>query len=251
LRITILGCGGAMGVPSVSGGWGACDPGEPRNRRRRPSILVQDGDTRILVDSSPDLREQLLAAGVRRLDAVVYTHDHADHLHGLDDLREVNRAMKAPLPIHATAPVLATIEQRFGYAIGPVEHGQTIYKPMLIPHEITGPFAVGQIPVVPFDQDHGYTRTLGLRFGPVAYSTDAVGLPEAAFGVDTWIVGCLTDHSHPTHADIDTVLAWGERIRPRRTILTHMSTRLDYKALSARLPPHVEPAYDGLVIEVA
>ncbi|MGE5505701.1 MAG: MBL fold metallo-hydrolase [Actinomycetota bacterium] len=254
MRVTVLGCGGATGVPSVSGGWGACDPAEPRNRRRRPSILVQQDDTCILVDSSPDLREQLLDAGVKRLDAVIYTHDHADHLHGLDDLREVNRAMKAPIAIHATAGVLETIERRFGYAIGPVEHGEPIYKPMLIPHRIDGPFRVGQVEVTPFDQDHGYARTVGLRFGPVAYSTDAVGLTEEAFtalaGIDTWIVGCLTDHPHPTHAHVDAVLAWVERVRPRRAVLTHMSARLDYHALKARLPAHVEPAWDGLVIEV-
>lgn len=255
ITATILGCGGATGVPSISSGWGACNPDNPKNRRRRPSILVESCGMRLLVDTSPDLREQLLDAGVRHLDAVIYTHGHADHVHGIDDLREVNRAMGGPLPLYAAADVLESIAQRFPYVLGEVAEGQTIYKPMLLPHEVTGPFAVGAVGVTPFTQDHGYGSTLGLRFGPLAYSTDVVDLDNAAFevlaGIDTWIVGCLTDHAHPTHADVDKVLGWVERLKPRRTVLTHMSTRLDYDALKARLPAHVEPAYDGLMIEVA
>jgi phosphoribosyl 1,2-cyclic phosphate phosphodiesterase len=215
---------------------------------------VDGHGARVLVDTSPDLREQLLDAQVRHLDAVVYTHGHADHVHGIDDLREVNRAMRAPLPIHGTAELLALIASRFGYVLGEVPEGQSIFKPMLLPHEVIGPFAVGGLTVVPFTQDHGYGTTLGLRFGPLAYSTDVVELDEAAFaaldGVDTWIIGCLADYAHPTHADVDKVLAWVERVTPRRAVLTHMSTRLDYDSLKARLPAHVEPAYDGMVIEV-
>lgn len=254
MKATILGCGGASGVPAVGSGWGACDPADPRNRRRRPSLLVEDGTSRVLVDTSPDLREQLLGAGISHLDAVVFTHDHADHLHGIDDLREVNRAMKAAVPVWAAADVLGTIAQRFGYVFDPLPPEATsIYKPLLVPNAVTGPFTAGTIDVVPFDQDHGYCRTLGLRFGPIAYSTDVVEMPEEAFaaleGVEIWLVGCLVDYPHWTHADVDKALGWIDRVKPRRAVLTHMGPRLDYAALKARLPEHVEPAYDGMVVE--
>jgi phosphoribosyl 1,2-cyclic phosphate phosphodiesterase len=252
MKATILGCGSAGGVPSISRGWGACDPHNPRNRRLRPSILVESSSTRILVDTSPDCREQLLRANARRLDAVLYTHDHADHLHGIDDLREVNRAMEAPLAIHGAKQVLEAIQSRFSYVVGSVAEGQTIYKPMLHFHELTGPFVVGDIPVISFDQDHGYCRTTGYRFGNLAYSTDVVDLPEASFdvlaGIDTWIVGCLTLAPHPTHAHLDKVLGWIKRLKPRRAILTHMTPSLDYETLKARLPEGIEPAYDGLAL---
>lgn len=252
MKVTILGSGAAGGVPSISRGWGSCDPAQPRNRRRRPSILVEDGETRILVDTSPDCRDQLLDAGVQRLSGVLYTHDHADHLHGIDDLREVNRAMQAPLPIFAAPEVMESIRTRFPYVLGSVEEGQTIYKPMLEPHEINGTFAVGGMTVVPYDQDHGYLRTLGFRFGDFAYSTDVVELPEASFaalaGIDTWVVGCLTFAPHPTHAHLDLVLEWIARVRPRRAFLTHMTPSMDYDSLRVRLPAGVEPAYDGMVI---
>lgn len=254
MKVTILGSGAAGGVPSISRGWGACDPTHPRNRRRRPSILVEEGETRILVDTSPDCREQLLDADIRSLSGVLYTHDHADHLHGIDDLREVNRAMQAPLPIFAAPEVMDSIRVRFPYVLGSVEEGQTIYKPMLEPHDITGPFSVDGMAVVPFDQDHGFCRTLGFRFGQFAYSTDVVDLPEASFdalaGVHTWVVGCLTFAPHPTHAHLDKVLAWIERVRPQRAYLTHMTPSMDYETLRARLPAGVEPAYDGMVLSL-
>lgn len=254
MRVTILGCGGAGGVPSISAGWGACDPHEPRNRRRRPSILVEEGDTAILVDTSPDLRSQLLDADVRRLDGIVYTHDHADHLHGLDDLREINRAMRQGLNIFGSMGTLDTIRTRFGYALGDLDQGaDSIYRPILSPVEITGSFAIGGINITPLDQDHGYARTLGLHFGFVAYSTDAVDMPEETFaqlaGVPVWIIGCLLDYPHPTHAHVDKVVEWVDRVKPSRAFLTHMGPRLDYQALCNRLPAHIRPAHDGLVIE--
>lgn len=254
MKVTVLGSGAAGGCPSIGRGWGNCDPTNPKNRRRRPSILVEDGTTHVLVDTSPDCREQLLDAGVRRLDAVLFTHDHADHMHGIDDLREVNRAMQAPLPIFASPDTMAGIRTRFPYVLGAVEEGQTIYKPMLVPGEITGPFTVGGLNIVPIDQDHGFCRTLGFRFGKFAYSTDVVDFPETSFqaleGLDTWLVGCLTFDPHPTHAHLDKVLGWIERLKPRRAFLTHMTASFDYEALKARLPAHVEPAYDGLEIMV-
>ncbi|RAU22609.1 MBL fold metallo-hydrolase [Paramagnetospirillum kuznetsovii] len=256
MKVTILGCGGASGVPGISMGWGACDPNEPRNQRRRSSILVEDGDTRILVDSTPDLRDQLLDAGIRIIDGLIYTHDHADHLHGIDDLREINRVTRQWLPVWAKAEVLETARQRFGYAFEPMESiGEIVYRPLLTANVIDGAFRIGDIPVVPFDQDHGYSRTLGLRFGNFAYSTDVVEIPEESFksleGVEVWVIGCLVDYPHATHAHVEKALEWIERVRPRRAILTHMGTRLDYQTLCRTLPPWVEPAYDGMIIEVS
>jgi len=255
MKITILGCGGAAGVPGISMGWGRCDPNEPRNRRRRAAILVESGETRVLVDTPPDLRAQLLDAGVRRVDAVVWTHDHADHLHGLDDLREINRVTREFLPAWGSAEMLATARTRFGYAFAPLDpaFGSVIYRPMLDPRVIDGPFRIGDLSILPIDQDHGYCRSLGLRFGDVAYCTDVVAFPAESLpaleGLDLLIVGCLLDEPHPTHADVDTVLAWVERFRPRRTVLTHMGSRLDYQALCRRLPAGIEPAYDGMVLD--
>lgn len=252
MKVTILGCGPAGGVPSLSRGWGACDPGNPRNRRRRPSILIHGPDDPVLIDTSPDCREQLLDAGINALGAVLYTHDHADHVHGIDDLREINRAMQRHLPVYGTPEVLASIGSRFPYVVGGVGEGQSIYKPMLDMHAIHGPFTVAGISITPFDQDHGYGRTTGFRFGPLAYSTDVVDLPEESFavlaGIDTWIVGCLSYDPHPTHAHLAKVLDWVERLAPRRVFLTHMTPGLDYEMLCRKLPGHIRPAHDGLVI---
>lgn len=256
MRVTILGCGGSSGVPLIGNVWGDCDPAEPRNRRRRVSILVQDGDTQILVDASPDLREQFLAADIKRLTGVILTHAHADHLHGLDDLRSINFLMQAPLPLYATPDTLDEVRRRFGYALEPLAHPGEFYRPALTAVEIAAPtVTIGGIEVRCFDQDHGVGgRTLGLRFGKLAYTTDAVRLPPAAFdvlrGIDTWIVDCLRFTPHPTHAHFDQVLEWVARVRPRRAILTHMSHQMDYRTAIARCPPGMEPAYDGMVLEI-
>jgi phosphoribosyl 1,2-cyclic phosphate phosphodiesterase len=253
MKVRILGCGASGGVPRVGGVWGACDPAEPRNRRRRASILVEDGTTALLIDTSPDLREQLLDAGTKRLDAVLFTHAHADHLHGIDDLRSMNRLMRAPLPIYADAQTLATIAERFDYVFRPLAEGASFYKPTLIPHAIDGEFTVAGVKIMPFVQDHGFSTTLGFRIGAMAYSTDAVDLSEAAFaalaGIDLWIVDCLRYEPHPTHSDLARTLAWIERVKPRRAVLTHMDIQLDYATLSRELPQGVEPAYDGLTLE--
>lgn len=257
MKITVLGCGSSSGVPVVGGGWGQCDPAEPRNRRRRASILVEHEDTTLLVDASPDCRAQLLDAGVSRLDAVLFTHGHADHCHGIDDLRWINVAMHADLPTYANRDTLDLIDDRFPYTTSPLKMlsvGKRYYKPMLIPNEIDGPFGVGAIAIRPFVQDHGFSSTCGFRFGDAAYSTDLVTLDDDAFdalaGVRLWIVDAFRYEPHPTHSHVARTLEWIARVQPERAVLTHMGSALDYATLNAETPDNVEPAYDGMVLEV-
>jgi len=258
MQVTILGSGGSSGTPAVDWGWGRCDPDNIKNRRTRPSILVEEGATRILVDSTPDLREQLLAARVREIDAVLYTHAHADHLHGIDDLRAINRALNAPLDTYADANTLEVIRTRFSYVLEPLnEDARFYYKPTLAPHEIADGdlFSIGDLEIAAFAQDHGFSTTLGFRFGNVAYTTDVVELSEEAFerlvGIRLWIIGTLVDHPHPTHCDVDKALTWIDRIGPDRAVLTHLGGDLDYASLAARLPEGVEPGYDGMRMDVS
>lgn len=254
MKVTVLGCGASWGVPAIGPDWGRCDPADPRNRRRRCSLLVESCDQKLLIDAAPDLREQLLDAGIARLDAVLLTHAHADHLHGIDDLRIVNRLIGKSLPLHANAEALAEVERRFGYALLPPVPGRPLYRPALVAHPIAGPFVAAGMPVVPFAQDHGYSTTLGFRIGPVGYSTDVTRLDDDAFtalaGVELWIVDCMRRAPHPTHSHLAQTLAWIERVRPRRAVLTHMDQSLDYRELSAELPVGIEPGYDGLAIEL-
>jgi len=216
---------------------------------------VDCGETRVLVDTSPDLREQLLGAEVERLDAVLYTHAHADHVHGIDDLRAINRAIGKPLDVYGDAVTLDVIKRRFDYVFEPLETETMIYKPQLVGHVVDAraEFRIGELPVRTFPQDHGFSSTQGYRFGSMAYTTDAVELDDHAFealeGVGTWIIGVFLDRPHPTHADVDKALGWIERIRPKRAVLTHLSSMLDFQELASRLPPGVEPAFDGMVIE--
>ena len=255
MRVTILGCGPSTGVPVIGGNWGRCDPSDPRNRRRRVSVLVEIGEVVILIDTSPDLREQLLDARVVRIDGVVLTHSHADHLHGIDDLRSVNRLMRSAIPLYADAQTLAEVGRRFEYVFKPVEEPGRFYKPTLVPHDIVGPFEIRGISVLPFVQDHGFSTTLGLRIGGFAYSTDVTELDDSAFaaleGVKLWIVDCLRREPHPTHSHLAKTLAWIARVRPGRAVLTHMDQSLDYREVSAELPSGVEPGHDGLVIQLA
>lgn len=257
MRVTVLGCGGSGGVPLVGGDWGCCNPDNPKNRRRRVSALVEQGGTVILIDTSPDLRAQLLDAGVTRVDAVLYTHDHADHCHGIDDLRFLRRAHDAPpIPAYGTAATLETLSRRFDYIFRQSEAGSgVLYRPFLEARVINGPFSVEGIPITPFEQHHGYgTVTTGYRIGGMAYSTDVVDLPEEAFtvlqGLDLWIVDCLRYAPHVTHAHFEKTLGWIERLRPKRAILTHLNHTVDYDDIAARCPPGVEPGYDGLVVEI-
>jgi phosphoribosyl 1,2-cyclic phosphate phosphodiesterase len=256
MRVTMLGCGPSWGVPRIGGEWGACDPANPRNRRRRVSVLVEEAGATLLLDTSPDLREQLLDAGVTRIDAVLFTHAHADHLHGIDDLRSVNWLMGSGIPVFSSAQTLAEINTRFGYVFDAVKPGrQSIYyKPVLEPNVVDGPFTAAGVAIMPFVQDHGFSQTLGFRIGGFAYSTDVVELDEAAFaalrGTEVWIVDCIRRKPHVTHAHLEKTLGWIARVKPRRAVLTHMDESLDYATLRRELPPEVEPGYDGLVIEL-
>ncbi len=260
MKVTLLGTGGSAGVPTIggvdgSGDWGTCDPAEPRNRRTRSSIVVEtDDNQRLLVDTSPDMRSQLLDCRVPRADAVLFTHAHADHITGIDDVRILNRIANRPLPAYATAKTLAEITSRFGYAFKPWDAAH-FYRPVLeaITVEPGEDVTIAGLRVRLFPQNHGRIETLGLRIGGFGYSTDVVDLPDAAFealdGVDTWVVGCfLRDGPHWTHADLATVLSWVERLKPRRTVLTHMGSDMDWAWLRANLPPGVEAGYDGMVL---
>ena len=254
MKVTVLGCGPSWGVPAIGPDWGRCDPGEPKNRRRRCSLLVESRGRVLLIDTAPDLRQQLLDAGAARIDGVVLTHAHADHLHGIDDLRMVTRLMGGPIPLYAEAATLEEADRRFGYALAPPVPGRPLYRPALTPTPVTGSFTAAGMPVVPFTQNHGYSTTLGLRIGKLAYSTDVAEVDENAFaalaGIEFWVVDCLRREPHPTHSNLAKTLAWIARVKPRRAVLTHMDQSLDYRELSAELPSGVEPGYDGLTAEL-
>ena len=262
MKVTILGCGGSGGVPLLGPGWGDCNPDNPKNRRRRVSIAVRQrtaaGDTTILVDTSPDLREQLIDAGVNWLDGVLYTHEHADHTHGIDDLRALYMSRQRLIDVYVDEPTWRVLLMRFGYCF--VTPPGSNYPPIAKEHRIRPgePVAIkgegGSIIALPFLQSHGDIQSLGFRFGGVAYSSDLVDLPpesvEALEGLDLWIVDALRDRPHPSHFSVDQALSWIERLKPKRAILTNLHSDLDFEALKARLPPHVEPAYDGLQVTV-
>ncbi len=261
MRVTILGCGPSVGVPMIGGAdgageWGVCDPAEPRNRRSRSSIVIERAGARLLVDTAPELRTQLLSCAIGRVDAVLYTHAHADHITGLDDVRSLNRTAQRPLEAFGTRATLAELERRFGYAFRPWEP-PGFFRPVLIPREIAAGQSVRMagMEVALFEQDHGFTTTLGLRVGGFGYSTDVVRMDEAGFaalaGIDTWVVGCFCRAPHNTHAHVGLVLDWVARLGVRRTVLTHMGTDLDWAWLAANLPAGVEGGFDGMVLEVA
>ncbi len=259
--IRILGCGSSGGVPRVAQGWGACDPANPKNRRRRCSILLRQtsdaGETLVLVDTSPDLREQLMEAEVKRLDGVIFTHEHADHTHGIDDLRPLiihNRRLINGYLNPSTADIVC---QRFDYCF--VTPPGSEYPPMLIDHRIHSgrAFAIegagGTIACMPFDLQHGSITALGLRFGNIAYTPDVNRIPEEQVqhlqGLDCWIIDALRIVPHPSHFTLDQALEWIERMQPKRAVLTNLHTDLDYDMLCRMLPAGVVPAYDGMVVE--
>jgi phosphoribosyl 1,2-cyclic phosphate phosphodiesterase len=265
LVVRILGCGSSGGVPRLggpdgAGNWGACDSAEPKNRRTRCSLLVKQvsdaGSTNVLVDTSPDLREQLLAARIGRLDGIAITHDHADQTHGMDDLRVLVLGQGGKkLDLWSDRFALDSLGNKFGYVFKTPPNRD--YPPIIEAHELAEPFAPftipgpgGDVPVLAFGQGHGRIRSLGFRFGPVAYSPDADALDKAAFaalaGVECWIVDTLRYTPHPSHAHLARTLEWIARVKPKRAILTNLHVDLDYDTLKAELPPGIEPAHDGM-----
>lgn len=266
IRLRILGCGSSGGVPRIGGPdgagyWGDCDPSNPKNRRRRCSILVhqmgKSGTTSALVDTSPDMREQLIDARVSALDGVLLTHDHADQLHGIDDLRMVAMNMHQRVSVHADENTFQRVMQKFGYCF--VQPSGSDYPPILNAHIIPEPFSAfnivgegGALSVTPFGMKHGRVRSLGFRFGPVAYSPDVDGLDDAAFaaleGVECWIVDALRYAPHPSHAHLDLTLEWIARVKPKLAVLTNLHVDMDYAVLKSRLTESIVPAYDGMEI---
>jgi phosphoribosyl 1,2-cyclic phosphate phosphodiesterase len=266
MRLTILGSGSSSGVPRIGNDWGQCDPNEPRNRRLRGSLLVQrwtgapgaaQDATTLLIDTSPDLRAQLLGARVSRLDAVLYTHDHADQAHGIDDLRTIALMMRRRVPVHMDEVTASSLTQRFGYCF----KGAGGYPAILddadrlrpgAPLTITGPG--GPITALPLDQDHGGVRSLGFRFGRAGYSNDVVALPPETMarlaGLELWIVDALRRHPHPSHAHLARTLDWIAMLAPRRAVLTNLHIDMDYQTLREELPAGVEPGFDGWTAEL-
>ena len=251
LRVTVLGSGNSTGVPFANGEWGRCDPLNARNRRRRASILIERDGTRVLVDAGPDLREQLISAKVDRLDGVIFTHAHADHTAGIDDLRVFGMFGNDPLPIYGFPEVLDQIRARFGYMFGSGRKGY-YDRPTLTPYEVKPAFNIGAVDFTIFEQDHTVCRSAGIRTGGFAYSTDVKSLPEEAFDMledlDVWLVAAVRREPHIAHAHLDVVLDWIRRVRPRRALLTHMNHTMDFATLEHDLPPGVRPASDGQVI---
>ncbi|MCW5718619.1 MAG: MBL fold metallo-hydrolase [Bauldia sp.] len=264
LRFTILGCGASPGVPRITGDWGACDPREPKNRRTRAAALFElFGDapmpTRLVVDTGPDLRTQLLSAGVDELHGVVYTHAHADHVHGIDDLRAywITGGERRIVTVYSDDATQRRLDDGFGYCFRAPPG--SAYPPFLnrvrivagTPFRVTGPG--GTITVLPFDQAHGDIRSLGIRIGPVAYSCDFNDLPAeslpAVSGADLWVLDALRRAPHPSHCSLSEAIAWVDRIKPQHAVFTHMTNELDYGALHRDLPGNIEPAYDGLRFE--
>ena len=254
MKITVLGCGGSGGVPLIGGHWGSCNPHNPKNRRRRVSVLVEEGDTNILVDFGPDVRVQLLDAQVSKLDAVLATHGHADHTFGIDDLRRlywVNN--NTPVPLYARQVDMDELQYRFDYAFKPFLYGAAPLPPFDCHILDVKPFRIGDITITPFVQDHGPVTSLGFRFNDFAYSTDIRAMSEENFatlaGIKVWVVDAIREEpGHKAHSYLAQTLEWIGRVKPQQAYLTHMDIHMDYDAILAKCPPGVEPAYDGLEI---
>ena len=254
MKVRILGCGTSTGVPKIGNEWGRCDPEEPRNRRLRSSILVESAGKRILVDCGPDLRQQLLNARVGALDAVIVTHTHGDHCHGIDELRPVAAATGAPVPLYARAETLEELKTRFGYAF----EQSDFYRAVCDGRELAEKEQFGGARVRFVDQPHGGPTSLGIRFdegeSSLVYAIDFSDLTDEMIalyeGAGVWIADCLTRSPHPTHAHLDGVLGWARDLRVGQLYLTHMGNGLDYKTLVAELPDWAAPAHDGLEIEL-
>ncbi len=260
LSLRILGCGSSGGVPRLGGHWGDCDPANPKNVRKRCSLLVTrntpDGSTRVLIDTSPDLRQQLLDADVGELDALIYTHSHADHVHGLDDIRMVVYNMRRRLPVWADGDTCNQLLSRFGYAF--VQPAGSSYPPICDLNTINGDVTItgagGPITFTPFEVAHGNIDALGFRINNAAYLPDVSDIPDDVWphleNLDVWIVDALRRDPHPTHAHLAKTLEWIERVQPKQAVLTNMHIDLDYATLLAETPDHIQPAYDGLTLKL-
>jgi phosphoribosyl 1,2-cyclic phosphate phosphodiesterase len=254
VKIRVLGCGTSFGVPRIGNDWGECDPEEPKNRRTRSSILVESGGARLLVDCGPDLREQLLAAEVATLDGVIVTHDHADHCHGIDELRAIAQAIGRPIPLYARADVLERLQKRFGY----VFRSASFYRAVAEPVELASDLAFGEAMIRFVDQPHGGITSLGMRFeddgGSAIYAIDfndlTADMRTLYQGSDIWISDCLSRRPHPTHTHLEAVLAWARELGVGRVYLSHLNNSMDYRTLVSELPDWAAPAHDGLEILV-
>ncbi|MDX2073510.1 MAG: MBL fold metallo-hydrolase [Alphaproteobacteria bacterium] len=257
LRVTMLGCGSSAGVPFIGCDCPVCTSKDPKNNRTRVSLWIEINGKNLLIDSSPDLRQQALREGMTNLDAVLYTHDHADHTHGLDDLRSFNYLSGGPLPIYGDAKTLEMLQKRFSYAFQ-AKPENLWYRPCLMPHTVVdkdvGSFPLFDTEIGFFRLGHGKSKTYGYRIGNFAYSTDCDAIDDASFdalsGLDVWIVDCLRPEPSYSHAHLELTLSWIARAKPKRAILTHMSHDFDYDTLKASLPAGVEPGYDGLTINL-
>ena len=257
MKVTILGCGPSQGVPVIGNRWGDCDPAEPKNRRTRPSIIIETNGISILVDTSPDIRTQLLASNIETVDAVLYTHVHYDHIGGIGELRTLSFLAKHRIDIYGTFATLDTLKKNWSYLFkSDASDDAKLYKPVAEAHpfEYGAPFNVQGIEILPFEMDHGICDTTGFRVGNFAYSTDVVELNDNAFeklqGVETWVVDCLREEPHPTHSHLERTLEWIERVSPSRAILTHMNFQTDYQKIKALCPEGVEPGFDGMVLDI-
>lgn len=257
MRVTVLGCGSSSGVPMIGCTCPVCSSKNPKNKRTRVSLYIEINTVGLLIDSSPDLRQQALACGVKKADAVLYTHGHADHTHGVDDLRSFNYLGNKELPVYGDADTLASLQQRFTYVFRPKPDNIWV-RPCLVPNVIPRGnivnLAVQGVDIVAFEQLHGRTTSLGYRIDKFAYSTDTHELPESAYkaleGIDVWVVDCLRYTESVTHSHLKRTLEWIARVKPRQAILTHMAHDFDYDKLAAELPPGVVPGYDGMVIDL-
>jgi len=258
MRVTLLGTGSSGGVPFIGCECEVCQSINPKNKRLRVSIYIEVGDTKILVDTSPDMREQTLRAGIKRIDAVLFTHDHSDHTHGIDDLRSFNYLADASIPVYSNTRTTEILKKRFDYAFQPRPEGKIWTRPSVTPHiipdEPVSQFKVKDVEITAFEQGHGKIKSLGFRIGNFAYSTDADYLSEEAFGalknLDIWVVDCLRYRPSPTHSHLEHTLEWVARVKPKLAILTHMTHDIDYEKLSTELPPNIVPGYDGMAFEL-
>lgn len=258
MKVTILGCGHSLGVPVIGCDCPVCTSDNPRNKRFRVSVLVQINGMNIVVDTSPDFRQQMLRVNIRKIDAVLYTHDHADHLHGLDDLRQFNVLQNDVIAVYSNAEIMEAITKRFSYAFLPKPTENAMFRPSLIPHILPAipihEFNIGKTRVTAFEQGHGKSKSLGYRIGDFAYSTDVNVLPDTAFaalaGVKYWVVDCLRYTPSYSHSHLERTLEWIERVKPKQAVLTHMAHEFDYDKLSSELPAGVVAGYDGMALEI-